>query len=126
MRKYLLDTCIWMDFFENRISLVGNPIGQYATALINKIIKSKNKILFSNTTIKELKTTYSEQDINYMLNLLFISGKIIKIEISEKTFKEAKNLSIKRNLPLGDCLYAIQARDNNAIMITRDKHFLII
>ncbi len=49
---------------------------------------------------------------------------IIKIFTTKHQILEAKNIAKLRNLPKGEVLHAILARDNETIMITRDKHFL--
>ncbi len=121
--KYYFDTCIWRDFYENRMSKIGRPLGKYATELFMKILKRKDKILFSKSILGELKKDYSEKEINDLLNILFISKILIKIEIKKEEHEEAKKLSKKRNIPYIDCLNAIQARNNKAIMISQDKHF---
>lgn len=66
-KKYLLDTCIWRDFYENRYNLSGNPLGKYATKLFMKILKNRDKIIFSRALILELKKDYKEKEIFHML-----------------------------------------------------------
>ena len=46
-----------------------------------------------------------------------------KIFVTKEQRDEAKKIAEERYLPPGDALHAILARDNNLIMITRDKHF---
>ncbi len=46
------------------------------------------------------------------------------MNIFKNQLKEASVLCKKRNVAFGDALHSILAKDNNAIMITRDKHFL--
>lgn len=46
-----------------------------------------------------------------------------KVSISEEQAKEAAVICKKRNVPFGDALHAILARDNKSIMVTRDKHY---
>jgi len=121
--KYLFDTCIWRDFYENRFSKTGNPLGEYATNAFMKILKKDNKILFSEALIRELHKDYNKSEINDMLNLLFISSILIKIEITKEEYLEAKELSEKRKLPFVDCLNAVQARNHNATVISQDEHF---
>ena len=36
---------------------------------------------------------------------------------------EAKKIAKERNLPSGDALHSIIARDNDLILVTRDNHF---
>jgi predicted nucleic acid-binding protein len=89
-----------------------------------EILKNKDKILFSEALVRELKKDYSEEDINDMLNLLFINKTLLRIEITKEEYSEAKKLSGERNLPFIDCLNAIQARNHKAIMVSRDEHFI--
>ena len=94
-----------------------------AAALIIKITKTKNVIIFSETLFWELKKDYSLIEVENMLNFLFIVGVLKKIEITKEEYAEAKILAEKKNVPFVDCLNAIQARNHAAIMISRDKHF---
>ena len=48
---------------------------------------------------------------------------IQKIFVTTTQRDEAKKIATERNLPPGDVLHAIIARDNSLIMVTRDKHF---
>ena len=124
MKKvYLLDTCILRDFYENRFSKIGRPLGEYATKLFMKILKDKDKILFSEALILELKRDYGEKDVNDMLNLLFLNKTLERIEIIKEEHLEAKKLSQERNIPYIDCLNAIHARNHKAMMISQDDHY---
>jgi len=124
MKKiYLLDTCIWRDFYENRFSKIGRPLGEYATNLFMKILKDKDKILFSEALIWELRKDYEEKDINDMLNLLFLNNTLERIEITKEEHLKAKKLSQERNIPYIDCLNTIHARNHKVIMISQDNHY---
>ncbi|MBL7147892.1 MAG: PIN domain-containing protein [Nanoarchaeota archaeon] len=123
-KMYLLDTCIWRDFYEDRFSKIGRPLGKYATDLFMKILKNKDKILFSEALIWELKKDYEEKDINDMLNLLFLNKTLIRIEINKEEYLEAKKLSQQRNIPFIDCLNVIHARNYKSIMVSQDFHYL--
>lgn len=48
---------------------------------------------------------------------------IERVFVIKKQKDEAKIIAKERNLPPGDVLHSILARDNNLILITRDKHF---
>tara|TARA_Y100000310_G_C20694071_1_gene824216 strand:- start:264 stop:686 length:423 start_codon:yes stop_codon:yes gene_type:complete len=124
MVKYFIDTCIWRDFYEDRFSKSGRPLGKNATDLFLKILKRNDKILFSESLILELKIDYNKQDINDMLNLLFINNILIRVDIMKEEHLEAKKLSQERKIPYVDCLNAIQARNHKAIMISQDMHFI--
>ena len=121
--KYWIDTCVWIDFYEDRFSKSGNPLGEYATGIFMKILNNKDKILFSESLIWELTKDYNEQDVNDMINILFLSKVLIKVEITKEEYLEAKNLAEERKLPFVDCVNAIQARNHRAILISQDEHF---
>lgn len=123
-KKYLLDTCVWRDYYENRFSKSGKPLGKYAANLFIRILKNKDKIIFSEALIWELKKDYREKDIYDMLNLLFVNNILIKIEVTKEDFLEAKKLSQEKNVPFVDCLNSVQARNHRAILVSQDQHFI--
>ena len=49
-----------------------------------------------------------------------------KIIINKNQIITAREIKSELNIPFGDALHAIVAKDNDAILITRDKHFLEI
>ena len=123
VRIYLIDTCIWMDFYNNRKGIFGKPIGDYATRLFMKILNRKDKILFSESLIVELRKTYNKEQIKEILDLLLMNDILIRVDIKKEEYEEARHLSKQRNLPFIDCLNAVQARNHEAILVSRDKHF---
>jgi predicted nucleic acid-binding protein len=88
------------------------------------IIKNRDKILYSESLIWELKKDYSEREINDMLNILFLSKVLERVEITSEEYSEAKKLAEERNISFVDCLNVVHARNYNAIMISQDKHFI--
>jgi predicted nucleic acid-binding protein len=119
--KYYIDSCIWRDYFENRSDKF-RPLGEWAFTLLKKIIQDNNLIIYSDLVEEELQITYSEKEIKNIFSI--IPNKIlIKVETSAKQLKEAIKLSKEFNIPTKDALHVILARDNNSILITRDKHF---
>ncbi|VVB81331.1 PIN domain protein [uncultured archaeon] len=123
MTKYLLDTCIWRDFYEGRISKTGTLLGKNATEFIIKLIKNEDTVLFSETLIRELRNHYDDNEIKDMLNLLFMNRILIRIEITKEDYQEARRISKQRNLPFVDCLNAIQTRNHKALLVTQDAHY---
>jgi predicted nucleic acid-binding protein len=121
--KYLLDTCIWRDFYENRRSRSGKPLGAYASDLFMKILRRNDKIIFSESLLWELKKDYEENDVKDVLNILLISNVLIKVEITKSEYEEAKRLCYERNVPFVDCLNAIHARNHKAVLVSQDAHF---
>jgi len=123
MVVYLVDTCVWRDFYENRISKSGSLIGKFAADFFLKVLKHKDNILYSEGLIKELRVDYDKDDVDDMLDMLIRCNVLKNIDIKKEEFFEAKQISEKRSLPFMDCLNAIQARNHNAILVTRDLHY---
>lgn len=121
MQKYYLDACIWIDYFENRKDRF-RPLGDWALDLIKKIIEENALILYSELVEEELSTRYSQRDIKAILGITPFENRI-KVKISDFQIRESIHTSKKLNIPRKDALHAIIARDNNAILVTRDKHF---
>ena len=118
--KYYVDTAIWRDLHENRKDR-NKQLGELAFGLFKKIRINKEKILYSDFVVEELSHAYDEQTISKLFKNM--SELLEKVEIDEEQLKEAVYLSKKVNIPLGDAVHGIFARDNNAIMVTRDRHF---
>ena|SRR3989344_781513 len=119
--KYLIDTSIWVDLYEDRKGYKNEPLGEYALKLLSRIKIKKSNIILTDLLVRELEMNYSIPEINGMFNPF--EKIIIKIITTEKQREEAKKIAKERNIPPGDALHAIIARDNNLILITRDKHF---
>ncbi len=118
MYIYNLDTSIWLDYYEKR-----GINGKHALKLIIKIIYENSIIIYSDLHLKELKNLgYSNDEINDVFYIVK-STNIKKVYLNKEQLKEAKKLSYQKKIPRADALHAILARDNNAIMISRDKHF---
>jgi len=119
--KYLIDTSIWVDLYEDRKGYQNEPLGDFAFKLFSIIKAKQNKIVITDLTIRELETNYSIEEINGMMKPF--EDVLEKIIASKKQRDEAKKLAEKRNVPRGDALHAILARDNRFILVSRDKHF---
>lgn len=119
--KYYIDTSIWMDLYEDRKGYNDEPLGEYALKLFS-LIKAKNKILIiTDLLVRELEMNYSIAEINGMMKPFETNTE--KIIASQKQREEAKKIGKERNVPPGDALHAIIARDNKLILITRDNDF---
>ena len=123
MTSYYVDTCVWRDYFENRFGQRGRPLGEFAAKFFFKAIKKRDVILFSDLLVKELKTAFSNEEIEQMLGIVSNFGLLKLGEVSKNDFIEAQKISGERALPFGDVLHAIASRNNNAVLITQDKHF---
>jgi len=121
MRRYYIDTCIWRDYFEDRRDKF-RPLGEWALRMLRAIIEDNDIILYSEIVEDELRKAYSQKEITDIFSL--VPPEIfIKVEISENQRKEAFYLSRKLKMFFKDVLHAVLARDNNALLVSRDKHF---
>ncbi|HLC89309.1 MAG TPA: type II toxin-antitoxin system VapC family toxin [Candidatus Nanoarchaeia archaeon] len=119
--KYYIDTSIWMDLLEDRKGYNDEPLGDYALKLFAMIKAKKHQLVVSDLLIRELESNYSVEEINGMI--LPFQKIMRKIFVTKEQRNEARKIAEERNLPPGDVLHAIVARDYNFTMITRDKHF---
>ena len=89
---------------------------------VKKIIQDDDLIIYSDLVEEELQVIYSEKEIKKIFS---IAPKeiLVKVSNSIKQLKEAIHYSKRFNIPKKDALHAVLARDNEAILVTRDKHF---
>ncbi|MFA5797801.1 MAG: PIN domain-containing protein [Candidatus Woesearchaeota archaeon] len=112
--RYYIDTCVWIDFIEGRTNI----------DLFTECILEDHTVILSYPLQKELgKYVHSEQ-LTMILALLSAKELIERVDVFEHDKKEALHLSAQRNIPFADALHAVLARNNDALLITRDKHFL--
>ena len=56
MKKYYIDTSIWMDVYENRTGFNKESLGRYALKLFHHIRKENHKLIISDVLIRELES----------------------------------------------------------------------
>jgi len=81
------------------------------------------EIIVSNTVIEELEIVLLLQEIN---KFFYPFKRIIaRVNAKPEQISEARKEWIKREkeLSFNDALHAIIARDNRAMLVTRDRHF---
>jgi hypothetical protein len=54
MNGYYLDTCVWIDYIENRRGLRGKPLGEIASRLFLKMMREHITIFYSEKIADEL------------------------------------------------------------------------
>ena len=119
MTKYYLDTSILLDYYEKR-----GRNGEIALILINKI-RSEDILIYSDAHVMELKGLgYSKNEINKILMIL--KSGIKHVHINKGQLEEARRLISYIRIPVRDALHAILARDNEAILVSNDKHFQLL
>ncbi len=115
---YYLDTSIWIDFYEKR-----GKNGEYALRFILKRLENDEAVLYSDLHIKELKNIgYTIDQINDLFKITKPHN-IRRVHMHKEQLVEARRLIVKRKIPIKDALHAVLARDNYALMISRDRHF---
>ena len=114
---FYFDTCLWIDYYEKR-----GIAGDLALKRILHILSNNQTILYSDLIIKELKHLhYSSEEI--MRLLATVKPNLRRVHIFKEQIEHASVLTQQRKIPKGDCLHAILARDNEAILLSRDKDF---
>ena len=100
-----------------------------------KILGSSKCRLVVRKSLKNLQASIVEYSPKGDKTIFTISAKTLdKLVIDQIQFlgglqgvyrglKEAADLSKKHNIPLGDAVHGVLARDANAVMVTRDRHF---
>jgi predicted nucleic acid-binding protein len=121
-QRYYLDTCIWIDYLENRSDKF-RPLGNWALRLIKQIIQDEDCIVISKLVKDELRAKLSKKEIGEMIKIV-PQQLTIEIKTRPKQLLEAKEKQRELGTPLKDTVHAILARDIDAILITRDKHFI--
>lgn len=121
--RFYLDTSIWMDYFEGRKGKYLD-YGESAFKLLIKALAEGIKIVVSDAILHELERFYSFKQISdFVLPFQDIMLQSIATEVQKK---EAEKLAFERRLPRDDALHAIIARDNNAVLVSRDRHFELL
>ncbi|MBI3032473.1 PIN domain-containing protein [Candidatus Woesearchaeota archaeon] len=120
-KRYYVDTSIWMDIYEDRKGYNNEPLGDFALQLFSLIKAKEHTLIITDILIRELEGYYSMPEVKGMIKPF--EKNIEKMISTENQRNEARKIARERNLPPGDVLHAIIARDNNLILITRDKDF---
>lgn len=122
--KLYLDTHIFVDFWNDRVDKM-RPLGDFAYELLRETIGCKHHLLFSDLIVAELINScgLTEHDIwNELFSDIIRAGKFSKVEITEQQKSEAKKMAARLEIPKSDALHAILARDNKAVLVSRDHH----
>ena len=78
IKKYYLDTPIWMDIYEDRKGFRDEPLGDFALRLISMLLARKDTLVLSDLLIKELENDDNEKTayillINHVADILALT-----------------------------------------------------
>ncbi|MFH1588104.1 MAG: PIN domain-containing protein [Candidatus Diapherotrites archaeon] len=121
-QRFYVDSCIWRDFFEERKDCF-RPLGEFAFLFLKYCKKNNCVIIYSEMILKELAVFYGMKKTLYLLETAKEWCQLIKAEISEDQVAEAEKIKQKFEVPFGDALHAVIARDRKAVFVSRDLHF---
>lgn len=123
-KRFYLDTCIWRDLLEDRKSGY-SFLGENAFQFLKNCRKFECVVLCSDLVINELRGYFSNSEIDSLLEpfldlLLFVDY------TKEETLEVPLILNKFKGIHFADILHALIARDNNSVLVTRDKHFELL
>jgi predicted nucleic acid-binding protein len=120
MARIYLDTCVYMDYLEDRCDNI-RPLGEFAFQLLKRTFKCEFNIVVSDWLLTEMEK--HENVLPLFLELLKRLGnteKVIFVTKTESTEKEAKELC-KKGFHLADALHAVLAGNAGAeYIVTRN------
>ena len=119
-KKFYLDTSIWRDYFEDRKDNI-KPLGEFAFRFLRYCAKNNFQILYSQLVVSELLKYYSAERVKLIFSQC--EKNLVEVFLSDNLKKEAFLLKSKYNVPIPDIAHALLAKENNAILVSRDKHF---
>jgi len=80
----------------------------------------KEELLISDILLEELDQYIHLDNMKMIFQLLESNNLLLKAVSMPEQGAESKRLAQERNIPPGDALHAIIARDHNATLVTRD------
>lgn len=115
--EFVLDSYAWIEYFN------GSPKGRS----VKELIKAK-KAVTPTIVIGELSTRYgSFKEWESMLDLIQNAARIVDLTLSIANqagiFKTQMRKKFKNNFGLADAIILATARENNAKVVTGDRHF---
>ncbi len=123
MKKFYVDTSVWLDFALGRSDGV-RPLGELAFQFFKKCIRERWLVLYSDVTIVELCKCIKPLEVEEKCFRVMLDANLLsKASLSKEEPAEAENISKRYKVPFADALHAVIARDNSATIVSRDAHF---
>ncbi len=124
-RRVLVDSNIFLDYYLDRRDNV-LPLGEFAFQFVQRALKCEFFVLVCDLALREIEKIagISQEHIwGVILSELKKKQKVLVVWGNAELAIKAAKISAERNLPLNDCVFALIAKENNAIVVSRDKHF---
>ena len=128
MAEAYVDSNVFLDYCWNRQSGM-RPLGEFACQFITRALQCEFVVLITEDVVEEvsraMRTSPSEMR-KRVLAQLSAAGKLKEIRYTPAEEREARQVASKYAIPRADALHAVVARDNGAILVTSDKHLLML
>ena len=125
MKKLYVDTNIYIDYWEDRKDKM-RPLGEFAFNLFKRTIQCEFMIFYSELIEKEICKVCNiseEECYTRFFKDLEIAGKLKFVNITNKILENAKKLKNEMDMPIGDIIHYLIAKENSLFFVTRDYHF---
>ena len=101
------------------------PLGEFAFSFLKNCGKNGCTVFYSDLVVQELKEDYSDEQIRELFSPFRVF--LVEVVISNEQILEARKISSSvKGTHVKDVIHAVLARDNCAVMITRDRHFDVL
>jgi len=123
MLKIYLDTCIYLDYFEDRKDNL-RPLGEFAFQLLKRTFECEFEIIISDWLLAELSKWADKQTITELFQKLKMLNKDISIETTNDDILKTKDIC-NENTHFQDALHFVLAKKAGAMyIVTRNiNHF---
>jgi predicted nucleic acid-binding protein len=119
--RYYLDTALWVDICEDRKGYCCEDLGESPLKLLILLKTKRHRLVITDVLVRELESIYSTEELN---GIFAPFGDILdRIRVTKEQMEEAKKLAKDLDVPPGDALHAIIARDSKLVLVARDNHF---
>lgn len=124
---FYIDTCIWLNLFKKEIRS-GKKYYLFAQLFLEKHLEV-SRICYSGFVLKELRFVLQNESL-YGEKVCFFKKEpnVFFLQASKKDYDFARKLELETNFKLSffDYLHIALAKNNNLVLITRDKDMMSI
>ncbi len=122
MQSYYVDSCIYLNLWQEEVGENGSPFWEYAKKFFEKAEENHSVIYYSGFLLKELMFILDMDEYLQKRDLFEDSFIFKKVVLSKEEFQLAV-LTKKQNMEISlyDIIHIILAKKTNSILITRDR-----